>query len=211
MNQELPSAPQVNVLPANKGVLSRSLLAVLGSFWIGAMFVGFSILAKEEFTPCETLKQTSAFPLASGIQLDPTRPSLLLFAHPHCPCTKASFAELDRLLASIQNKVFVVIIFTIPNGAPLGWEEGDLLQTAKRMPGVNIFRDAGGKEAVRFGARGSGQVFLYATSGKLLFSGGITGSRGHEGDNLGRSSVTSLVLNGHPPVTSTPVFGCSLL
>jgi hypothetical protein len=52
---------------------------------------------------------------------------------------------------------------------------------------------------------------LYAPTGKLLFSGGITASRGHEGDNVGRSAIVSFILNGHAPVNHTPVFGCSLL
>jgi hypothetical protein len=74
-----------------------------------------------------------------------------------------------------------------------------------------VIRDQGGVEARRFDVEGSGHVLLYAPSGKLLFSGGITPSRGHEGDNAGRSAIVSLILRGHAPVDHTPVFGCSLL
>jgi hypothetical protein len=51
---------------------------------------------------------------------------------------------------------------------------------------------------------------VYDAGGALLFSGGITGSRGHAGDNAGRSSIVAL-LNRLPGThTSTNVFGCSL-
>ncbi len=66
-------------------------------------------------------------------------------------------------------------------------------------------------EAGRFGVKGSGHVLLYQPSGRLVFSGGITPSRGHEGDNPGRAAVISLVLQGRSPVNRTPVYGCPLL
>jgi hypothetical protein len=43
-----------------------------------------------------------------------------------------------------------------------------------------------------------------------LFKGGITASRGHSGDNLGRDAVIDLVTSGVASASSTPVFGCSL-
>jgi hypothetical protein len=135
----------------------------------------------------------------------------VLFGHPHCPCTQASLHELRVLLAETRNNVSVIVVFIIPDGVPAGWEQGDLWNAATTMPGLRIIRDQGGREARQFGVAGSGHVLLYAPSGKLLFSGGITASRGHEGDNLGRFTVVSLILNGHASVRRTPVFGCSLL
>ena len=52
--------------------------------------------------------------------------------------------------------------------------------------------------------------FFTAPSGELLFSGGITGSRGHAGQNSGEDAVIALV-NGHSlPLTHSHVFGCDL-
>src|SRR5712691_5642885 len=56
----------------------------------------------------------------------------------------------------------------------------------------------------------SGQTVLYDSQGRLLFSGGITGSRGHSGDNAGRSSIVSLVNAGVADQKETIVFGCPL-
>jgi hypothetical protein len=65
-------------------------------------------------------------------------------------------------------------------------------------------------EVDRFHAEVSGLTMLYNADGKLLFSGGITASRGHSGDNVGRSSIVSLVTCGTSERTRTPVFGCAL-
>jgi hypothetical protein len=151
------------------------------------------------------------FPRSSAVLLVTDKLTLVFFAHPHCPCTRASLHELDGLLAETQNRVSVTVVFTIPDGVPAHWEEGDLWKSATRIPGLRVIRDQGGGEAHRFDVEGSGHVLLYAPSGKLLFSGGITASRGHEGDNLGRSAIVSFILDGHSPVSHTPVFGCSLL
>lgn len=194
-----------------KGKEGRWLFVLGGGVWMALLLAGFSILGREEFAPVSSVSPVMIFPHDSAIQRARDQPTLLFFAHPQCPCTRASLHDLDRLLAETPNKVSVVVVFTLPKGVPAGWENGDLWQSAATMPGVCIFRDVGGREATRFGVKGSGHVLLYDLSGALLFSGGITSSRGHEGDNPGRSAVISFILSGHALVSRTPVFGCSLL
>ena len=190
---------------------SHGFLAAVGVFWGSLLVVGFLLLAQEEFTPVKASLPVTLFPRSSAVRLVSNKLTLVLFAHPHCPCTRASLHELDRLLAETQNRVSVTVVFTIPDGVPVDWEQGDLWNSATRMPGLRVIRDQGGGEARQFEVEGSGHVLLYDPSGKLLFSGGITASRGHEGDNVGRSAIVSFVLNGHAPVSHTAVFGCSLL
>jgi hypothetical protein len=168
-------------------------------------------LAQEEFTPAKASLPVTLFPRSSAILLVSDKLTLVLFAHPHCPCTRASLHELDSLLAGTQNRVSATVVFTIPDGVPAGWEQGELWNSAKGIPGLSVIKDQGGREAHQFAVEGSGHVLLYAPSGKLLFSGGITASRGHEGNNMGRSAIVSFVLDGQFPVSHTPVFGCSLL
>jgi hypothetical protein len=193
------------------GMRTRTFLFFAGTLWTGLLVLGFSILAREEFTPVARTLQPPGFPAQSALQLASDKPTLLLFAHPLCPCTRASLHELDDLLAEVPDKVSVMIVFTIPDGLPSGWEKGDLYQAAKAIPGARVVLDQAGREARRFGVTGSGHTLLYSSSGRLLFSGGITASRGHEGDNPGEAAIVSLVLHGHSLVTRTPVFGCSLL
>ena len=70
--------------------------------------------------------------------------------------------------------------------------------------------DVDGLEAARFGVQASGQTLLYGANGNLQFSGGITASRGHSGDNLGRSAIVALVTTGESTTNHTSVYGCSL-
>ena len=67
-----------------------------------------------------------------------------------------------------------------------------------------------GAEARRFGVETSGQTFLYDTHGALTFSGGITGSRGHAGENSSELSLVALLSNRQPQKRDTSVFGCPL-
>jgi hypothetical protein len=43
-----------------------------------------------------------------------------------------------------------------------------------------------------------------------MFQGGITISRGHSGDNPGRSAINALLHHELSNQIKTPVFGCSL-
>ncbi|MBI3542699.1 MAG: RedB protein, partial [Deltaproteobacteria bacterium] len=47
-------------------------------------------------------------------------------------------------------------------------------------------------------------------AGKLAFSGGITASRGHLGENAGLAAVVQFVSSGKVPLERARVFGCSL-
>jgi hypothetical protein len=79
------------------------------------------------------------------------------------------------------------------------------------MAGVSAAWDPDGREARVFGAQTSGVVFLYDTHGELLFEGGITGSRGHAGENFGADRLAAALRSGRPGAgTPSPVFGCSL-
>lgn len=77
-------------------------------------------------------------------------------------------------------------------------------------PGVTVEKNDGGIEAGRFNIVTSGHTLLYDAEGALRFSGGITPSRGHHGDNLGSDSVISFVNQRIAGSGETPVFGCPI-
>lgn len=87
---------------------------------------------------------------------------------------------------------------------------GELWNMASRIPDVVLREDESGALARSFGVETSGHALLYASDGHLVFEGGITSARGHEGDSAGKSAILSAVLGGAPAGASTPVFGCSL-
>lgn len=147
---------------------------------------------------------------AAQIERATDGPTLVMVAHPHCPCTDASVRELARIMARLQGKVLAYVLFVKPKGAGRDWDETDLRRSAEAIPGVTVVIDADGLEACRFGAKTSGHAELFGKDGRLLFSGGITASRGHDGDNAGESAIVALVNNQRPERTQTLVFGCSL-
>jgi hypothetical protein len=68
-----------------------------------------------------------------------------------------------------------------------------------------------GETARAFGAKTSGFTALYAPDGRLLFHGGITASRGHEGDSAGAAAIVDFVVLGTASVRNTAVYGCGLV
>jgi hypothetical protein len=119
-------------------------------------------------------------------------------------------------MTECQGKLVTTILLLRPTDAPEGWERTSLWHAAASIPGVTVVADNDGAESRRFGAATSGQALLYAADGRLLFAGGITESRGHGGDNAGRSAIVSLVRSGSAllgagqPELQTPVYGCPL-
>jgi hypothetical protein len=132
-----------------------------------------------------------------------------MFAHPRCTCTRASLSELTQLMERGRDRMQAAVVFMVPRGASEDWTKTDLWASAARIPGVTVLRDAG-EEAARFGAATSGSVVLYGADGSLLFHGGITPSRGHEGDSFGRERILAFLTTGKADRADAPVFGCAL-
>jgi len=165
-----------------------------------------------ESTPGEVTTSPTQWPSNSQIEHNADRPTLVVFAHPRCPCTRASINELALIMAHCPDQVDARVLFFKPAGFSVGWEKTDLWTSAEAIPGVEVVSDEEGSEAKRFHATTSGYSLLYNSQGQLLFSGGITGSRGHSGDNAGRSAVESFLMNDQIDQTQqTFVFGCPLL
>jgi hypothetical protein len=185
-------------------------LALLIPLWIGCAAVGFSILWRYDNTPGIAATAAAGWPAGSRLQRAVDRPTLVMLAHPQCSCTQASLGELAEVLAraDVQPRTFVV--FLRPSSFADGWEQSSLWRTAERLPAVTPVRDDDGREARSFGGATSGQTFLYGADGALLFSGGVTGSRAHQGDNAGRRSLVALLNRDRSGDRSTNVFGCPL-
>lgn len=179
--------------------------------WLLLVAAGFGVIIRHQTTVGTTGAVPKEWPVSTDIPRATNCPSLIMFAHPRCPCTRASLEELNRILAHLRNRVAVHVVFFQPSSAGTDWLHSGSWKTAASLPGVCVAADVDGKNARLFGAQTSGHVLLYDRNGKLIFDGGITGSRGHSGANPGASAVCTL-LAGEPFSTSnTKVYGCSLL
>jgi hypothetical protein len=110
-----------------------------------------------------------------------------------------------------QGLVEATVVFYRPDLSKIPWRDTALCRGSKMIPGVAIRADLDGNETKCFRAATSGQVVMYDGNGTLEFDGGITGSRGHEGDNDGELAIEELLFHGLVRAPKTPVFGCSLL
>jgi hypothetical protein len=179
--------------------------------WGSSVACGFLALQLHGASPGQTGSAAVHWPGPSRIPLTGGRPTLVMAAHPLCPCTRASVAELARLLTRCKDQVEVYILIFVPKRAGHGWRPTDGLRRLGTLPSVHLIDDPAGEEAARFGAQTSGLVTLYAQDGRLLFRGGITGSRGHEGDNEGRRALLGLIQGDSSSYRrETPVFGCPI-
>lgn len=189
---------------------NRLLLTAAGTSWLLIISVGIATLWNYESTPGVAAATPNLWPAASRIRPAADRATLVMLAHPHCPCTRASINELARLMTQAQGRVTAYVLFVKPPDFSDRWAQTDLWETAAAIPGVTPVLDVEGVEAGLFRAETSGQTALYDAAGNLLFSGGITSARGHAGDNAGRAAVVSLLTSDEAGAQDTPVYGCPL-
>jgi hypothetical protein len=195
-----------------KSTLSSKTLLLLGCIvWLGAVGYGLRLVWSYENSPGKSGTPPAAWPANSAIGRKTGLPTLVLFIHPHCPCSRATIGELAGLMAHSQGLVNANVVFVKPAGFSEAWEQTDLWTSALDIPAVHVSIDENGVEAQRFRSETSGQAALYSAPGLLVFSGGITGSRGHAGDNDGRTAILSILATGKAAKTETAVFGCPLV
>lgn len=178
--------------------------------WVVAITCGVTFAISFDQTPGARKDAPSDWPQGTSIERFAGKPSVVMFAHPRCPCTHASLVELRKVLHQARRPVEATIVLMYPPGAPERWTATDLTAMALEMPGVRILHDLDGRAATRFGAETSGDVMLYSCDGHLLFRGGITQSRGHEGDNPAADSLVGLLNGTSSGMSQAPIFGCPL-
>jgi hypothetical protein len=74
-----------------------------------------------------------------------------------------------------------------------------------KVTGNGDHQRSGGREAALCKATTSGETVVYDAAGKLRFHGGITGARGHIGDNAGCSAI-EVYANAGFTATTRPGF-----
>lgn len=196
---------------SRRGRPATTRWVVAGAIWLLAVTAGFGALLRYASTPAPPDDSAPArWPATTALTRAGARSQLVLFAHPHCPCTHASVTELARLMGRFHDRLDARVLIVQPPGAGDEWSDSALRERARGIPGVKVFLDRDGVEARRFGAVASGTVLLYDRGGRLLFHGGITASRGHEGRSFGQERIASLLTTGRADSDQAPVFGCVL-
>lgn len=171
-------------------------------FWLSSVIGGLGLLMQHQLTPGEPTIVRQDWPGGESIPLHPTRPTLVVFLHPECPCGVNTVRNLHAVSRSSSIPLTAVVLHADPGTTPIG-------RQVSGLPGVVIHADPNGILARRFHARTSGHVYLYGSYGRRLFDGGITAGRGHDGRNPGLDALLTAATSETTSL-SFPVFGCSL-
>jgi hypothetical protein len=184
----------------------RWLIAAV-TLWLGAIVSAMALLVSHSRVPGGAGAGLEYWPDDAEIPHSPGIASLVVFLHPECPCSQATIAELARVLSKSRRPIQVTACLA-------SWKselnESSLWQATQRIPGVTTVADEEGRIAKWFGASTSGTAMLFDERGKLLFLGGITGARGHEGDNAGKGALIQLLNGQSRGIERAHVYGCSI-
>jgi hypothetical protein len=175
-----------------------NFVRVATAAWAVAAVAALGALGAYAARPGVSGSPSMHWPSASRVPRAGDRPTLVLFLDARCPCAASSLAELARLLARAPGPVAAFVVASGPSGA-----------SATPAAGARLVADPRAEEAGRFGVSTSGHALLFDRGGRLLFSGGITPARGHEGDNYGAEAILAR-LAGRPARSEAPVFGCPI-
>ena len=204
--------PFVMLRRRNKISIALVVLWVAGlAVTIGAMSACQGVSRTVARPPIES------WPTASRLARDRTSPTLIMFAHPRCECTKASLTELRGLMSRVEGKVRAYVLFARSKEEPVESSRTDNVTLAESIHGITVLGDEASREADRFGATTSGQVMLFDVGGHVLFSGGIAPVHGYPGDSpmlRGLLATIESTSSGGPMLARVQmpnaVFGCAL-
>jgi hypothetical protein len=184
--------------------------------WLAAIAFSYFSLMRYQFATIDVSPSgvIERWPSGSKLPQRPDHSTLVLFLHPKCPCSRATLSELERLFTSIEGrtigKLDFVVDATVPANPGDDWLNTATLERAKTIPGAQIFIDRGGIEAATFGATTSGFVMLFDENNARRYAGGVTESRGHEGDSAGSRDLARILCGEVNITESIPAFGCRL-
>lgn len=192
-------------------VRRASVVVALGLLvWFTVVGIGVRALMGYSYSPGPESSAPSMWPGSQEPLLRSGTSMLVMFAHPKCPCSRASIHELAVLMAAANGALHARVYFYRAPGAQADWERTGLWRSASAIPGVEVMVDVEGVIAQSFHANVSGETQVYRSTGELAFSGGITAARGHQGDNEGRRAILEILTTPSSTPRHTRVFGCYL-
>src|SRR5262245_14064773 len=113
---------------------SRVVIATSILTWVVVVGLGMLWLLKFERVPGAAGSPGPDWPGGSLIERKTDRPTLLMFVHPRCPCTRASLGELEQILALCPDSVATQIVIFKPHDGGQDWLGGDVPTMARKIP-----------------------------------------------------------------------------
>jgi hypothetical protein len=179
------------------------------ALWVAMVAIGFGMTWSYSSSEGIATDAPAVWPAASHLHRASDRHTLVMFVHAHCSCSRASLTELARTLDRLRDRVSAIVVFIRPEGVEPDLVEIGLRAQAASLHDTVVVEDDQ-HEADLFGAHTSGATLLFDAAGIILFAGGLTAIRGHEGDSYGQERIVALVSSGATERADSPVFGCAL-
>lgn len=117
---------------------------------------------------------------------------------------------MERMIATFANKPMIVAYAFVPTGESESWIESETTDKLRAFGNVSILADHDAKACQQFDVATSGHLLVY-NDAKLIFSGGITPSRGHEGGCDSGLAFLHSVNGLSTRRIEWPVFGCAIV
>src|SRR5258708_3864203 len=95
-----------------------SFLIGLSVIWLLAAGWAMKKIEDYKMTPGQKATPLLLWPVKSKIPRNAHQSTLVLFVHPHCPCTRATISELARLMTTLQGKLSAYVLFIQPDLFP---------------------------------------------------------------------------------------------
>src|SRR5262249_16785821 len=133
---------QVPDLRFMRKLCTVTLLMLGVATWVVAVGFGLTWLTRYETASGREAQPPKTWPAESCGPHMAGQPTLLMFVHPRCPCSRASLEELGALVDECSQRAQTCVVLYRPAGSPSGWEKTGLWKQASSLPGVRVFCDA---------------------------------------------------------------------
>ena len=102
------------------------------ALWLVASGLCIKALVDFDTTPGVAAAAPTSWPAGVALPRSAGRPTLVLFLHPRCSCSRATLAELERVLTRCPHRAAVDVVFSIPRGVSADSSRNPLWNQAKR-------------------------------------------------------------------------------
>ena len=181
--------------------------------WTGALVASAVGMAHYTSRPGDDRAPPSALPSAlRNYCTSGSKATAWMAMHPHCPCTDATLDELLDIARVAGPDLDCFVLASAPQRQIDDWLGTDLARRAGESSLLQLIPDIDGALSDSIGCRTSGRVVVYGSNQQLLFAGGITPSRGHRGDSIGKRAIfAALRAPNETSQVTTSTFGCELV
>ena len=125
----------------------RSIFCVSFVLWLSASIAGMTTLWNHEARPGIPAAAPTSWPRDSALSKQPSKAAMLVWIHPHCPCSWATIRELERLLVHVSDDTDCQIILTRPAECGSDFVESDLTRAIRKIRGVSVVVDDDQRES----------------------------------------------------------------